>query len=201
MKKHPSQLNNQLDINELILSKNFNNIVNVIIYRLGNVDEATKKDIKQSCALAVMRSIELYDSSKNDNFWIYAMRLMTEYARNEFNLHKNIIHIPYNRINSGFKKYENVNYTYNSLTFDNGSEIPIFSFSEDICSMIDIQNAIERLSSPEIDIVKMRIGMIKTNNGKVDFKTIGDALNIPMYKARNIYLKTQKKLMKYLGSE
>lgn len=188
-----------LDPEQLLKSKNFKDIVNVIIYQLGKFDDDIKSDIKQACALAVIKSIEKYNPEKKNNFWLYAMRLMTEYARNELNLHKNTIHIPYNRINSGFKKYENVSYAYESLTFDNGADFPLYASERaDNMVMIDIKNAIESLGDPASDIVKMRVGLKKTINGKNDFTSIGDSINMPMHKARNIFLDSQKKLAKYL---
>ena len=187
-----------LDPDELLASKNFKDIVNVIIFRLGKFDDEIKNDIRQACALAVLKSIEKYDPSKKNNFWLYAMRLMTEYARNELNLHKNIIHIPYNRINSGFKNYENVNYDYEPLTFENGSDIPIYVAESDKCIMLDLQNTIESLGDPASDVVKMRVGLKETKNGKNDFASIGDDINMPMHKVRNLFLDSKKKLAKYL---
>lgn len=189
---------NHLDPDELLSSKNFKDIVNVIIFRLGNFDAEIKNDIRQACALAVLKSIEKYDPEKKDNFWLYAMRRMTEYARNELNLHKNIIHIPYNRINSGFKKYENVNYAYDPLTFENGSDLPISVLESDKCTMMDLQNAIDSLGDPARDIVKMRVGLKETMNGKNDFTSIGNDVDLPMHKARNIFIESQKKLAEFL---
>lgn len=190
--------NKKLNPEELLVSKNFNDIVNVIIYRLGNFDDEIKKDIRQACALAVLKSVEKYDPEKNNKFWVYALKLMKEYARNELNLHKNIIHIPYNRINSAFRKYENVTYNYSPLTFDNGCEVPLCIFESDICTTMDLQNAIDSLESGERDIVKMRMGLEKTNNGKNDFTSIGETVGMPMHRARNIYIESAKKLMEYL---
>jgi DNA-directed RNA polymerase specialized sigma subunit len=190
--------NQNLNPDELLISKNFNDIVNVIIYRLGNFDEDIKNDIRQACALAVLKSVEKYDPEKNNKFWVYALKLMKEYARNELNLHKNIIHIPYNRINSAFKNYDNVAYSYSPLTFENGSDLPICVLESDTCTMMDLQNAIDSLESKEQDIVKMRIGLKKTNNGKNDFTSIGDTVGMPMHRARNIYIESAKKLMEYL---
>lgn len=187
-----------LDPDELLASKNFKDIVKVIIFRLGKFDDEIKNDIRQACTLAVLKSIEKYDPSKKNNFWLYAMKLMTEYARNELNLHKNIIHIPYNRINSGFKNYENVNYNYEPLTFENGSDIPIYVAESDKCIMMDLQNAIESLGDPASDVVKMRVGLKETKNGKNDFASIGDDINMPMHKVRSLFLDSKKKLAKYL---
>lgn len=188
----------QLDAVKLLASKNFNDIVNVIIYRLGNFRDEIKDDIRQACSLAVLKSIEKYDASKNDNFWVYALPLMREYAKNELNLHKNTVHIPYNRINSGFKKYENVTYHYTQLTFENGAEIPFQSVESDAMSIYDLSKAIEHLGSPASDIVKMRIGLKPTINGKNDFGSIGRTVNLPMYKTRNVYNVSKEKLAKYL---
>ena len=187
-----------LDPVKLLSSKNFNNIVNVIIYRFGNIRPEVKDDIRQACALAVLRSIEKYDPSKNDKFWVYAMPLMCEYAKNELNLHKNIIHIPYNRTNSGFKGYENVTYTYTGITYDNGSEIPFYSNESDKMSILDLTNAIDSLGVPTSDIVKMRIGLKETINGKNDFTSIGLSVDMPMHKVRNLFIASKDKLAKYL---
>jgi len=190
--------NQKLNPDELLISKNFNDIVNVIIYRLGNFDEDIKNDIRQACAMAVLKSIEKYDPEKNNQFWVYALKLMKEYARNELNLHKNIIHIPYNRINSAFKNYENVTYNYSPLTFDNGSDLPLCVLESDMCTIMDLQNAINSLEDNEQEIVKMRIGLEKTDNGKNDFTSIGETVRMPMHKVRNIYIESTKKLMEYL---
>lgn len=188
----------KLNPEELLVSKNFNDIVNVIIYRLGDFSDEIKKDIRQACALAVLKSIEKYDPDKNDKFWVFALDRMKEYAKNELNLHKNIVHIPYNRINSAFKKYENVVYTYSPITFENGSDLPLCVLESDICTMMDLQNAINSLENEERDIVRLRMGLEKTINGKNDFTSIGETIGLPMHTARNIYLKSAKKLMEYL---
>jgi len=188
----------ELNPDELLCSKNFNSIVNVIIYRLGSFDDDIKADIRQACALAVLKSIEKYDPEKNDKFWVYAMQRMVEFAKNELNLHKNIIHIPYNRINSGFKNYENVSFAYSKLTFDNGCNLPLFVPDSDSCAMIDLYNAINSLEENEQAVVKMRIGITSTINGKNDFASIGKTLNMPMHKARNIFISSQKKLQEFL---
>ena len=188
----------KLNPEELLVSKNFNDIVNVIIYRLGDFSDEIKKDIRQACALAVLKSVEKYDPSKNDKFWVFALDRMKEYAKNELNLHKNIVHIPYNRINSAFKKYENVVYTYSPITFENGSDLPLCVLDSDICTMMDLQNAINSLENEERDIVRLRMGLEKTINGKNDFTSIGETIGLPMHTARNIYIKSAKKLMEYL---
>lgn len=190
--------NQDLDPIKLLSSKNFNNIVNVIIYRLGNFNEDIKSDIRQACALAVLKSIENYDPKKNNKFWVYALTLMKEYAKNELNLHKNIVHIPYNHINKGFKKYENISYDYESLEIGNNGNIPHPIKESDRNMMIDLQNAIDSLGSPTSDIVKMRIGLKETINGKNDFTSIGQTVNMPMHKVRNIYIESKKDLEEYL---
>ena len=48
-------------------------------------------------------------------------------------------------------------------------------------------------------VVKMRIGILPTKNGKTDFASIGDTLGIPMHRARAKFISAQKKLKKYIG--
>ena len=189
---------NGLNIEELLRSKDFNNIVNVIIYEFGKMQDDIKKDIRQTCAIVVINAIKKYDSSINDNFWIYCKPFMTEYAKRELNLQRNIVHIPYNHTNGGFKNYEKIKYEYQDIFYADGHIIPIAEKPSDICSMIDINNALERLNELQNTIVKMRIGIIPTKSGKTDFTSIGESVGLPMHKARAIFIESQELIRKYI---
>ena len=188
----------ELNIEDLLKSKNFNNIVNVIIYEFGKMQDDVKDDIRQTCAIVVLKAIKKYNPELNDNFWVYCKPFMTEYAKRELNLHKNIVHIPYNHTNSSFKNYEKIKHEYQDIYYNDGHIMPIHEKQNDICTMMDIKNAIESLNETQNTIVKMRIGMIPTNNGKTDFTSIGETVGFPMHKARAIFIESQQILKKYL---
>jgi len=188
----------ELNIEDLLRSKNFNNIVNVIIYEFGKMQDDIKDDIRQTCAIVVLKAIEKYNPELNDNFWVYCKPFMTEYAKRELNLHRNIVHIPYNHTNGGFKNYEKIKHEYQDVYYPDGHMIPVQEKQADVCTMMDIKNAIGNLNETQNTIVKMRIGMIPTNNGKTDFTSIGETVGLPMHKARAIFIESQQLLKKYL---
>lgn len=190
----------KLTVEDLLKSKDFNQIVNVIIYEFGKMQSDIKDDIRQICSIVVVRLIEQYDPDLNDRFWSYAKPFMTEYAKRELNNQKQVVHLPYNRTNGGFKEYEKVRHTYQDLTMPDGHLVPIESGGHDVPLMIDIRNALEQLNEIQSKVVKMRIGIIPTNNGKTDFASIGDTLGIPMHRARAKFISAQKKLKKYIGN-
>ena len=188
----------ELNAEDLLRSKNFNNIVNVIIYELGKMQDDVKNDIRQVCAIVVVNAIKKYNPELNDNFWVYCKPFMTEYAKRELNLQMNIVHIPYNHTNGGFKNYEKIKHEYQDVYYPDGHIIPIQGKQADVCTMMDIKSAIESLNDMQNTVVKMRIGMIPTNNGKTDFTSIGETIGLPMHKARAIFIESQEILKKYL---
>jgi len=192
--------NEKLTVDDLLKSKDFNNIVNVIIYEFGKMQSDIKDDIRQICSIVVVRLIEQYDPDLNDRFWSYAKPFMTEYAKRELNNQKNVVHLPYNRTNGGFKEYEKIKHKYEDLIMPDGHLMPLEYKQNDVNLMIDIKNALEKLNEMQSKVVKMRIGIIPTNNGKTDFASIGDTLGIPMHRARAKFISAQKKLKKYIGN-
>ena len=192
--------NEKLTVDDLLKSKDFNNIVNVIIYEFGKMQSDIKDDIRQICSIVVVRLIEQYDPDLNDRFWSYAKPFMTEYAKRELNNQKNVVHLPYNRTNGGFKEYEKIKHKYEDLIMPDGHLMPLEYKQNDVNLMIDIKNALEKLNEMQSKVVKMRIGIIQTNNGKTDFASIGDTLGIPMHRARAKFISAQKKLKKYIGN-
>lgn len=191
--------NEKLTVDDLLKSKDFNNIVNVIIYEFGKMQSDIKDDIRQICSIVVVRLIEQYDPDLNDRFWSYAKPFMTEYAKRELNNQKNVVHLPYNRTNGGFKEYEKIKHKYEDLIMPDGHLMPLEYKQNDVHLMIDIKNALEKLNEMQSKVVKMRIGILPTNNGKTDFASIGDTLGIPMHRARAKFISAQKKLKKYIG--
>ena len=191
----------ELNIEDLLRSKNFNNIVNVIIYEFGKMQDDVKNDIRQTCAIVVLKAIKKYNPELNDNFWVYCKPFMTEYAKRELNLQKNVVHIPYNHTNSSFKNYEKIRHEYQDMYYPDGNMVALQDNQTDVCAMMDIKNAIESLNETQNTIVKMRIGIVPTNNGKTDFTSIGESVGLPMHKARAIFIESQQILKKYLYEE
>ena len=185
---------------ELINSKDFSRILNYIFCKFNCFNTDTQNDVRQVCCIAVAKSIERYDSSKNPNFWVYCKPLMTEYAKNEINLQRNIVKIPYNRLNSGFKDYENIVHSYTGISYENGDDIDFGQYSDRVYEelLMDYKRLVGELDSKSRDIVDMKFGFKQTHNGKTDFISISETMGISLSKTRELFKKAQDYLQKNL---
>ena len=185
-----------MNFDELIKSKDFSRILNYIFCKFNCFNADTQNDVRQVCAIAVAKSIERYDEDKNPNFWVFCKPLMTEYAKNEINLQRNIVKIPYNRLNSAFRNYENIVHSYTSITYDNGDDIDYGQHTDNRYEelLLDYKRLVGELDSNSRDIIDMKLGFKQTHNGKTDFISISETMGISLSKTRELFKKAQEYL-------
>jgi len=166
-------------------------------------EEETFKDITQECAIAVIESYGTWDTKKCGGlefFWGYAYKRMREYAKKECNKHRNIVDIPYNRTNSAFANetrkytYDRITHQYSSLTYDNGDPIPIADSNPDIAAVMDITNAINKLTKERRTVFDMKMGFAPTKSGKTSFDDIAETLGIKRGNAIYLFNQAKKQL-------
>lgn len=189
-----------MEINELLKSKDFSRIVSYIFCKFNCFNEETQNDVRQVCALAVVKSMEKYDSAKNPNFWVFCKPLMTEYAKNEINLQRNVVHIPYHRLNSGFKKYDNITHSYVGITYDDGDDAEFVQFNEAIYNevIMDYKRLVGSLDTKSRDIIDMKYGFKETHNGKTDFISISETMGMSLSKTKELFRKANEYLKENL---
>lgn len=192
-----------MSVDELLKSSDFSRIVNHIFCKFNCFNSETQEDVRQVCRLAVLKSIERYSKEKNPNFWVFCKPLMTEYAKNEVNLQRNTVHIPYNRINAAFKEYENVTHSYTSITYDNGDDIDFGIYNEEIYNDLvsDYKRLVGNLDTKTRDIVDMKFGFKETHNGKTDFISIAETVGMSLAKTKELFRKAQDYLQKNLKND
>jgi RNA polymerase sigma factor (sigma-70 family) len=182
----------------LIASQEFTNQVNQIAntFRV-DYNEELKNDVRQVCMLAAWEAYQMYDSAKtNGNFWGYAYLRMREYAKREVAKHRNIVHLPMNRIEGS--NYDRVTHSYEDLVWEDGHD----KFGSDAnCADVrmDIAAALDQLDEETRYIFEVHAELKEGRSGKSDFNTIAEELGIPTHVVRQRFIAAKEQLATYLA--
>lgn len=183
----------------LIASQEFTNQVNQIAntFRVG-YNEELKNDVRQVCMLAAWEAYQMYDSSKtNGNFWGYAYLRMREYAKREVSKHRNIVHLPVNRIEGS--NYDHITHSYEGLTWEDGHD----KFNDECVGNVglkmDIESALNQLDEETHYIFEVHAELREGRSGKSDFNTIAEELGIPTHVVRTRFIAAKEQLATYLA--
>ena len=187
-----------LNIEELLSSKEFTNIVNQLAseFRVLYTEEL-KNDLRQVCSIAAWEALQKYNAEKcGGNFWGYAYLRMREMAKREVFEQRNIVHIPMNHIADN-AKYDGVAHTYEGLTWEDGHDkCGEVAHSEAI--NIDIEKALELLNEEDRYIFEVHSELKAGKTEKSDFGSLSLELGIPAHVVRRRFIAAQKTLADFL---
>lgn len=187
-----------LNIEELLSSKEFTNIVNQIAseFRVLYTEEL-KNDVRQVCSIAAWEALQKYNAEKcGGNFWGYAYLRMREMAKREVFEQRNIVHIPMNHIADN-AKYDGISHTYEGLTWEDGHDkCGEIAHSEAI--NIDIEKALELLNEEDRYIFEVHAELKPGKTEKSDFGSLSLELGIPAHAVRRRFIAAQKTLADFL---
>lgn len=182
-----------LKIESLIKTTEFDKIVNSIYYKFNCRDEDLKQDLKQACVIGLLAALNNYDVKKNDNFWAYSRLFMTEYAKKEFYLQINTVHIPYNRLNSGFKQYDNIQHSYYSL--DN-PEVRYYvdNLAQESEASDNLEEIKRCLNREEREVLDILAGSETTETGNLTINSIAKTMGSNWYKTNKLLDNMKQKI-------
>lgn len=189
---------NSLNIEELLSSKEFTNIVNQLAseFRVLYTEEL-KNDIRQVCSIAAWEALQKFNAEKcGGNFWGYAYLRMREMAKREVFEQRNIVHIPMNHITDS-EKYDGIVHTYEGLTWEDGHD-KCGEVAHSEALKLDIEKALELLNEEDRYIFEVHSELKTGKTEKSDFGSLSLELGIPAHVVRRRFIAAQKTLADFL---
>lgn len=190
-----------INIDALLSSKEFTNIVNQLANKFGVAyNSELKDDVRQVCAMKAWEALATYDPAKvGNNFWGYAYPRMYEYAKREVYEQRNTVHIPMNRTSEwGASDYEKTSHSYEALTWEDGHDRFAGESNNAIIAM-DLQAALNSLDETSRYIVEVYTEMKSSKTGKHDFASIAEKLKLPTHVVRRKFAQAKETLATYLA--
>ena len=203
--------NNELNLDALLKSNEFDNIVAKLVSTHGFTKYTNKTlydDVRQVCAIAVVDAAAIYNPELvGGNFWGYAYKRMYEYAKNEVHEQRNLVHIPYNRrVDS--ERYSRITHEYADIVRPDNHENNEVMYEEEYFEAqqnnagisLDIKNALDRLSEQERTVFELKHGLKNYGNGKENtFNDISELTGMNIVKIRKLYNSALKSMQAYLA--
>lgn len=202
----------ELNINVLLSSKEFENIVVKIASSFGiNKHNDLYNDVKQACAIAVIDAFDKYDAEKcGGNFWGYAYPRMYEYGKNEVANQRELVHIPYNRRN-GTGKYEKISHEYYDLVRPNDGHAHDEYLADDYIEVeehdcnaglsMDIAAALDSLNKEQREVFELMNGLreMKNENANITYGNVANELGVNIAVVRRRYNSALEAMREYLA--